>query len=547
MRPLIAIRPQPGCDATRAAARERGLDAHCFPLFKVRAVTWEPPDSDGIDALLIGSANALRHGGPGLSAFAEKPVYAVGEKTAQAARDAGFKVVITGDGHLQSVLEKLDPSHRRLLRPSGKQRIELKPPEGVTVVERVVYASSPVPMPADLLAMLQKPAVVLLHSREAARHFVDSCDLHGVERSHIALAAIGSRVAKAAGEGWAALNVADEPSEDALLTLAMEMCQEPHPITRKQSITRKGPMQDPNATQASQALPPEKRKRGAQLAVASLAFALGAAIVGYLLWSGYLEEIRRPPVPETTAAKQATEPVEKAVGQPSELTDTLPAVASVEARLAMLEDRLSRLNLQASVASGYAVRAESLLIAFAARRMIDRGEPLRYLSDQLRLRFSNAQPRAVNTIITFAANPVTIDELSARLDALAPQLTGESRRGSYWEQTLDEISSLFTVRTEPSALMGARARLERARMMLSAGKVGAAIRLVERLPGAGAAERWIADARRYSAAQRALDLIETSAVLEPRRLREAEVAPIDHNNSPPAQAPRDETEAASRR
>ena len=40
------------------------------------------------------------------------------------------------------------------------------------------------------------------------------------------------------------------------------------------------------------------------------------------------------------------------------------------------------------------------------------------------------------------------------------------------------------------------------------------------LPGAESAEGWLRDAERYAAAQRALDLIETAAVLEPRRLRD---------------------------
>lgn len=78
MIPLIVIRPQPGCDASVAAARARGLDAHGFPLFAVRALDWQPPAPDSFDALLIGSANALRHGGAALAAWRGKPAYAVG-------------------------------------------------------------------------------------------------------------------------------------------------------------------------------------------------------------------------------------------------------------------------------------------------------------------------------------------------------------------------------------------------------------------------------------------------------------------------------------
>lgn len=225
MTPVIAIRPQPGCDATVAAAGARDLGVHGFPLFVVRAMPWQPPEAGSLDALLIGSANAFRHGGASLSACLGKPVYAVGRATAEAARTAGFEVAATGNGGLQTMLADLRPEHRRLLRLSGEVRVDLSPPPGVGIVERLVYASEPQPMPAALVEQLRKPAVVLLHSGEAARHFAWLCDRQGIDRSHIALAAIGQRVAAAAGEGWRAKAWSAAPDDAALLALAKELCQ----------------------------------------------------------------------------------------------------------------------------------------------------------------------------------------------------------------------------------------------------------------------------------------------------------------------------------
>ena len=54
-----------------------------------------------------------------------------------------------------------------------------------------------------------------------------------------------------------------------------------------------------------------------------------------------------------------------------------------------------------------------------------------------------------------------------------------------------------------------------------------AIKEVERVPGAETADTWIADARRYEEVQRALDLLETTAMLEPRRLNDAEGHKVD--------------------
>lgn len=226
MTPVIVIRPQPGCDASVAAARALGLDAHGFPLFEVRAVAWDPPPADHFDAVLLGSANAPRHAGPALAAYAGKPAYAVGATTAEAARDAGLDVVATGMGGLKAVLASVHPEHRRLLRLSGRERVTLTPPRGVSIQERVVYASEPLPLPPELKALLRQPALVLLHSAEAAHHFAAQCDEQGIARTGVALAALGPRVARAAGNGWTALRCAQEPSDAALLALAREMCQD---------------------------------------------------------------------------------------------------------------------------------------------------------------------------------------------------------------------------------------------------------------------------------------------------------------------------------
>jgi len=266
---------------------------------------------------------------------------------------------------------------------------------------------------------------------------------------------------------------------------------------------------------------PRRSARG-QVLVALLAFLLGAALVGWLAWQGKFNGLYAD---HESAALADTVPPKQTRDEDSATDDEsgeMRAVGNIEARLAMLENRLSRLDVQANAASGNAARAESLLIAFAARRMIDRGEPLRYLADQIQLRFANAQPRAVRTIITFARDPVTVDQLAARLEALSPQLTGTAPDTSYLDRIMDDLSNLFTIRREPSEVIGPEAGIERARVMLRAGRIEEAVAQVQRLPGAQSAEKWIADAKRYAEVQEALDLLETAAMLEPTRLQDAE-------------------------
>lgn len=232
MVPLVVIRPQPGNAASVAAATSLGMTAYGFALFEMVAKSWEAALPGRHDALLIGSAQVFRLGGTGLAVLRDLPVYAVGEATAEAARAAGFAVVATGEGAMQGLLDLLDPAHRRLLRLTGEERVMLQLPKGTTVDERVVYASRAAPLPDELVALLAQPAIVALHSAEAARHLTAQCVTHGIKRARLRLAALSQRIAAAAGDGWGEVAVAAYPQDKALLALARQMCQDPWPAGR---------------------------------------------------------------------------------------------------------------------------------------------------------------------------------------------------------------------------------------------------------------------------------------------------------------------------
>jgi uroporphyrinogen-III synthase len=232
MVPLVIIRPEPGNTASVAAARQLRMEAHGFALFEVAPKSWEAVPPGQFDALLLGSAQVFRHGGRGLSALRGLPVYAVGEATAQAGREAGFTVVQTGETNLQALLGQLDPAHRRLLRLAGEDRVALTLPKGVTMDERVVYASLARPFPPDLIQLLGEPAIIALHSAEAARHLASQCVSHGIKRARLRIAAMSNRIGVAAGDGWGEVAVAAYPEDKALLALARQMCQDPWPAGR---------------------------------------------------------------------------------------------------------------------------------------------------------------------------------------------------------------------------------------------------------------------------------------------------------------------------
>ena len=223
--PIIAIRPEPGCSATLALGRTLGLAITGQPLFEVRASAWHGPDPASVDALLIGSANAIAHGGPELVRFADKPVHAVGEATARVARAARFAVAATGSGGLQQVIDAIEPP-LRLLRLSGVEHVALTVPPGIAMHTAIAYEtiSRPLdPRPVNAGSPESGP-LVLLHSGVAARHFAAECDRLGIAREHIAIVALAPRIAAAAGPGWREIHISPVPSDRHMLEMLRARC-----------------------------------------------------------------------------------------------------------------------------------------------------------------------------------------------------------------------------------------------------------------------------------------------------------------------------------
>ncbi|WP_421853469.1 uroporphyrinogen-III synthase [Novosphingobium sp.] len=227
MLPVLVIRPEPGNAATVAAARALGLDARGYPLFDMAPAPWTVPDPAPYRALLAGSANVFRLGGEGLARLRRLPVHAVGAVTADAARAAGFAVGAIGEGGLQPMVSALPPG--RYLRLAGEKRVPLALPAGVEVDDIVVYAAAGLPMPPALVSALAGPAVVLLHSGEAAAHFAAESARLGVSRNVIALACLAPRIGQMAGDGWQHVEIAETRSDQAVLALAVQMCKKVSP------------------------------------------------------------------------------------------------------------------------------------------------------------------------------------------------------------------------------------------------------------------------------------------------------------------------------
>jgi hypothetical protein len=174
---------------------------------------------------------------------------------------------------------------------------------------------------------------------------------------------------------------------------------------------------------------------------------------------------------------------------------TNPQIAELQARIQRVENATQR-------AEGFAGRADALVIAFAARRAIDRGVALGYLEPLLVDRFGGQHQQAVATIVTGSRQPVRLNDL---------------RRGgpqdNWWTNLRRELGTLIEVHPAERAAINPDARYQRARLRLTTGDVDQALAETMRLPGAANAQDWIGKARRYVATHRALDEIESAALL----------------------------------
>jgi uroporphyrinogen-III synthase len=216
MRQVLVLRPEPGAGETVRRAGEMGLAAFAVPLFEIAPLAWQSPDPASFDALLITSANAVRHAGEGLAALRGLPVYAVGDATAEAARDAGFDIKATGDAGVDRLLGSVE-ADLKLLHLCGEDRsVPAQARQAVTPL--AVYRASETRSPELGRAA---GAVALLHSPRAARRFAELVQ----DKGKTALVAISAAVADAAGAGWDTVAIANTPRDEAVLEAAARLCK----------------------------------------------------------------------------------------------------------------------------------------------------------------------------------------------------------------------------------------------------------------------------------------------------------------------------------
>jgi hypothetical protein len=259
---------------------------------------------------------------------------------------------------------------------------------------------------------------------------------------------------------------------------------------------------------------PERSGRGRAAFVVLLFLAVLAGGAWYGWQSGWLE-VRISGLPAAPVPSPSATMSQAAAQTTANLAATDAALTAAAAKVSALEQRLAELNQQALAAAGQATQAEALLVSFAARRAVERGQPLGYLETQLRVRFGATQQVAVDRVIAAAQKPVTLAMLSETFVKLSPQLIGGASSEGTWDWLTRQMGELFVIRPADSPSPTAESRAERVREALAGGRIDVAIAEIEHMPGKDAATDWLARARDFAAAQHALDQLETAALSFP--------------------------------
>ena len=242
----LVTRPQPEADQTALLLREMDVRVTMAPMLRILPVPPPAEESrvDDVQAIVLTSANAARALiqrplGAHLMER-DRPLFAVGEATAQAARDAGFGRVEAAGGDVGALVAglagRLEPGRGAVIYPCGEHtaRDLVSALAAVDLECRpvVVYTARPetrLPREAEQGLRERRFDVVLFYSPRTAGIFADLVETYGLggrlDRM-VALCLSAAVAGRAQGLRWQGLEIAHRPDQEAMLDAVRRLAQE---------------------------------------------------------------------------------------------------------------------------------------------------------------------------------------------------------------------------------------------------------------------------------------------------------------------------------
>jgi uroporphyrinogen-III synthase len=232
---VLVTRPEPDNQVTAATLQQRGFDVLLAPLLQFEPLPFRSDDSVQPAGVIATSANALRAiaNHPLRDGLIELPLFAVGARTAEAARTLGFANVLSADGDVAALRRLIVGSLTKAARKAPLLRLAGSDAAGdiaadlasdaIAVATLTVYRMIPINrFPDDVRTAFAAHAIeaVLHYSPRSAAAFVAAVRDGGLEIAGLAVLQIcmSDAVARILREAGAPrLVVAASPQETAMI------------------------------------------------------------------------------------------------------------------------------------------------------------------------------------------------------------------------------------------------------------------------------------------------------------------------------------------
>lgn len=233
MRSILITRPEPAGGELAVRLKKEGFTVFEAPLSSYVAEKADLSVLPSCQALAFTSAQAVEMFAA-QSDQRELPVFTVGDVTAQKARAAGFKFVLSGSGNARDLADVLrrrqtELGIQKILHISGHETAQdlgaLLADSNIAVARAVVYRVDFIDtMPADIAKALQSGEIgtVMLFSAMTARHLMKLLsrpDLAKVSEKLEAVCMSDRVAAELRGHPWRVLRVARNPTVEAMLDI----------------------------------------------------------------------------------------------------------------------------------------------------------------------------------------------------------------------------------------------------------------------------------------------------------------------------------------
>lgn len=229
---LVVTRPQADGERTAAVLLTYGHEVLLAPLMRVEALPADLAGTWGAVVITSGNVPVALADNPARAALLKLPLYAVGRRSAEAARAAGFTDVTSAGGDVRDLVKLIAERHADAKAPllylAGENRaadlIRELATHGIAAEMRVVYRAVTAPYPPALIAALTEGAVdgVLHFSKRSAENYLSGARAAGLTQQALAVPhfCLSAQVAAPLAEAGALhISIAPHPSEAGLIEL----------------------------------------------------------------------------------------------------------------------------------------------------------------------------------------------------------------------------------------------------------------------------------------------------------------------------------------